>query len=1293
MEQDQVTSTTWWKISLWWAIGLAVLFCFLLPSPIKSWKLIVTLAMGIFLVLCWWNPKYRYRRLATQMLMLWAASRFGSRLFLYAGSDQSTLAFAFENESSALFDASIAACIVLALLLDFLTRADSRIGKNLRQLFSFQVSRSSTETNLGNQTNIGSVAGDIHVHQVTAPPTQQEVDDALSAEERHAPLSVREDAYHDQIDAAVAYMKDDNVDVAIALLVKLKQRSWDKMSDRHKFRTLANLGHCYSRKGDHTQALASFREALRWQPNDLDGRCYVSASLYSSGKEQEAKQLAEEILSENPDAAMAHAIVIRTSSPNVDAESLWNSLPSTVRNSDVVLSAIGWRAANQQDYDFAKQIAENGVQNEEAKKEFEILRSASEIGEVSLRILANPPANQDEIEKLNGAIQTLKSSEQSCEKLSAKDQLGQVHYYLACAYRLLGQKADTDYSYRQSIKAWPSNLAVARQYVIFLNDNDRLNEAIAVLDENKLHENDVESCVLYAACLAERNEPGDKGRALSIIRKSLNRLSEVDLATVSNALNVLAILHAHNGTLDEAFQDISEVDHYDLTDAHRKSFLAYTYGDAGQNDKAQGFAKAAINAFTDSEDEIGLWDVASSCMKCGLYEDALSIYQRFVTPHSQKKLIMAALECADRSENALFLIDFCHKLRSNGIILKEAIELEAVTRETFDDVEGALESLDSYLSYDSASEFAKLVVLRKAVLGIKYDKPDLLQVDETDLPTSDVANGHVGALVVAVLREQGKDQVAREYAYDLLRRNFDDPDAHKGFVESVGPPGREAVLPVFETAQLGSAVQYETLIGEEQGWWIIEDSPEPVQERRELDAEHPIAQSLKGKKVGDEFVLRSSDIQDFKARILKITSKYQYRYADIFDNWQDRFPDNFFVWKVTMPTDEEGQPDIDPILKSLDNKAKQTEKIHDVYRQSPMSIASFSAFTKTDAIAAASHLAETPDLEIRCCFGNDEEHRNAVACTGIANKVVLCPSAVATLWLVRAYEEVADFPFTVIIPRGVKEQVRRKKIEFPFFGDAFLSKRDGQYVLTQNTEEQRTSAEEEYHNFYNWLESVSETVDALALAELPPDSRNKLKQIFGGDAAQSIAVAKKQGIPLWTDDLGIAELARNEFDVERTWTEVVLCNLRANEKINEDKLADFIAALNGCGYRHSRITPEVIVASAKIANWNPNSWPFPSILTWCKNPDINPLGIVQIVSFSLPMLWRTAAMTLQAETVSRPLLESIKGLSGGSEILRAVIDNIDQIFSVNVLGADQCRSLAEDVLSDRPPRRLILPDE
>jgi len=1280
----------WWATSVILAMATATFLAILLPTSIANWRAIVAIAALAFFFFWFQNPAYRYFRLACQILTFWVIASAGSQVFLFLNVGQDSLAFQFANDTSWMFHGGMCVALIAALVIDYRSRFGSPLWVNLRDLININSNQQFMGENRGTQNNVQNVVGDLHIHNYRQA-TESELDEALGASGKVESASIREGSIHDQIDAAAAYINEGKPDVALEFLLKLRQRQWHVMDSRAKFRTLANLGHCYNRQEKFDEALPYFEEALTHQPTDPEARALVASAYFSAGDDTEARLQAEAILEEHPNVATAHVVVLRTDLSDTASEDQWNELPVIVQRDVSVRLTLGFRAIRRQELSFAKKIAREGLNDAKHRTDFEILDAATTINEVSARIFASPPATEEEKISLAEAVKKLEEAEIEVLRTPGQQQLGQLYFYLASANRLLGRKAEAEYAFRQAIKACPSATDIGRQFATMLYEDKRPDDAIVVL-EAEPHEKDPESCVTLAYHLAERDGMKDRERAITLLQNALKD-EDLRLVTICNAFNLLGQLKALNGDNEEVRQSIRTIQRSDLSEAHRLALQATTYKVSGSLEQATEFAKKAATALGDSEDEIAYWDVASVCKSCGMFNEALWAFQHFVTPTSRHSLLMEVLECADRGDNKVVLLSFCKQMREEGVYLDEAIELEAFTREKFDDIEGTLEVLDEFLALGRSDYFTKLVKLRKAVLGIKYSRPELLYVDFQELPLAGEAEPDIGRLVIAVLRAQNNVEEAIRYAYAQLRNHFESAMAHKAFAIAIGEPGNPAPLPNFSEVKPGAAVYYEAIVGEEKGWWILEDAPDAKQELREISLEHPIAKELLGKSVGDEFVLRRSEVHEQKGTILSLMSKYQYRYKDVIDNWQDRFPNKFFVTKIEMGEDECGKPDITPILKSVDQRAAETEELHELYRSGPLSVASFAVMSGVDVIDAAMHLASEATLGIPCSFGNDEEHSAALACTATATRIVLCPSAVATLWLTRAFEFVTNLPFRLLVPKSVIEQVRRKSEDQAFKGSGFLAKIGEQYVFTKHNEDQAREYEEAFRRFYQWLKANSDVESGLALAEIPSTLRNNLTEIFGDEVAQAMSLAKKQGLPLWTDDLGVAELSRVELKVERTWTEVVLTSVVANDGISAEEYAHMIAKLNGYGYRHTRLIPHAVLAAAKLAAWHPKSWPLPGIIEWCSSPFINPAGIARVAGFAMPLLWREATLPEQAEAVAKSVFDGVKSLPDGDQLLRAIIRNMDRFFGVDALNAENCRRVAEAVLRSNPPGRWIMPGD
>jgi tetratricopeptide (TPR) repeat protein len=1205
----------------------------------------------------------------------------------YAFGEQS-VAFSFENSESWSFDGAVAACLIVAIALDCFTQQGSPFGRatflactqnqqtnNQSQVVSLEGNQGPVTFNYGSQVL---PAGDLDA-AITSPPSHQS--------------AAREGGYHDQIEVAVSYLKEEKIEAAIEWLLRLRRRDWDKLSPRERFRVLANLGHCSTRRDDFAQALAYFKEAHENQPEDIEAQCLVAGAEFSAGNESVAQTLAQGIAAKHPNAVYARAVLLRTTPPDILAESLWEELPIEVRKSPTIVSALAWRGLRNEEYQFVRRLLAEPCDPAIAI-ESEVLTAVVTISELSKRIQSNPAPTDEELRKVEGAIAALEVAIAQMERLPGQQQCAQANYYLAKACELLKKPHSTDHAYKRAVALWPNARDIAREYVRFLVKCSRLDDAIAVLDHNSYHQDDAESQSLLAACLAERCEESDRARAIELLKRVVESICEVDSLIARNSLYTLCILLAESGDVDDVDLWLDKAKDQCFSDAHILSIKAAALVRAGKTSEAQEVCRKAIASLLPGETKTSLADVADACRVAGLFSDAVDTYIRYIGPDDPPSEFLPFLQCANKAERDDILLGFCQQLREKEIVIEPAIDLEAYTREKYDDDRGAVAALDSYLHRKDTGRFADLCRLRKAVLGLKYGRTELWQsVTSEQLPRVEDANGRIGGQVIAVLLEQGKRDVAVEYGYELIRRNPDDSLAHRAYVGAIGFPQVKAAIRTPDAATVSCAVEYEVIGTDERGWWIIEDGPKPNYDLRELAPEHPLATTLMGKKVGDEFVLRARSFQDVSAKVVQLMDKRLYRLRTTIEGWEDRFQDDPFVWKIDVPTTESGEVDPSQLLRALDRTAESAEQLKSLYLDNPLSVASFSVLSGTDPYTAAFQLAADTDLPIRCSLGNVSEYQDAVLTTSKSMRFVVCPSALATLWLIRGWETFTEVAFELVISKSTLLQLQWKQEKGMASCDAQIWKDGDQYVRAEMNREEQARSSQDFAEFVSWVTRVTTQVDGTALAALSADEQNNSTTIFGRECAQSIAIAKQTQVPLWTDDLGLAEFARIELGVPRTWTEVLLAHLRDNGSVSASEYAVYVARLNGFGYTHTRVTPEAICQAARESMWNPNHYLFASAARWLNLPGLDPLGVAQIASQVLPLIWKAAPLEVQAHTVTVALIKELASTEPGRAIAFAIQRHIEQLFGVDPLSGDRCRAAIAEGLSVRSHKRIFMPGD
>ncbi|MBM4070384.1 MAG: hypothetical protein FJ271_15725 [Planctomycetes bacterium] len=342
---------------------------------------------------------------------------------------------------------------------------------------------------------------------------------------------------------------------------------------------------------------------------------------------------------------------------------------------------------------------------------------------------------------------------------------------------------------------------------------------------------------------------------------------------------------------------------------------------------------------------------------------ALTLWKSILKPDRVDSFVCTSLECAKKTGDDAYILSFCKQLRTAGVHNPYTTELEVVTQEKYRLFDEAIEVMQAYLSATPKDDLARVFRVRLAILGMRLGRTELIEKDIANLPPVETAPVKIAAAVAYILRNGPSPKQGVHYAYELVRRHYDDALARQAYVGTIGVgDDLSELFPKPATVAPGCAVKYKADDTGEEKWVIIEDADDPSFEREEISPNHVWAVEMAGQSVGGKFHLRRDPVQNRMATIQGIISKFVYRKLEIINNWEDRFPDQFFVRKYTFPTKEDGSPDISPILKVIDLKEQHQEEMHALYRDNPISATTFARFSGAGLLKSLSQIASQGTL-------------------------------------------------------------------------------------------------------------------------------------------------------------------------------------------------------------------------------------------------------------------------------------------------------------------------------------------
>ncbi len=346
--------------------------------------------------------------------------------------------------------------------------------------------------------------------------------------------------------------------------------------------------------------------------------------------------------------------------------------------------------------------------------------------------------------------------------------------------------------------------------------------------------------------------------------------------------------------------------------------------------------------------------------------------------------------------------------------------------------------------------------------------------------------------------------------------NYDVAVAHQCLVQVCGPAsGYSADTP--DEVVAGTAVCFFDNEANKLDWRVIvENDARPSQ--NEIPKDHPLARALWGKCAGDAFVDDSDPISPHSGTVHELRDATIYRVMMAMQNWRERFGDPTFIRRFTLEGPD-GKIDIDKWIKINEKLNEPLEVAKRSYRHDLPSISFFAAITGRTIIEAAGHFAAQPNSVLR--YGDGSFNEKSKSETAIQNrtKVVLCPTVIATLFLIRANEKLSSLGEGVIISAGALEQLRafyrnpHSRLHSSHIGGA----EHGRPFFIEYSEEEIRSNVEQFKTFVDWIESSSTVVGGRAILEIPSRVRDSMCQFFGVEVAESLAIASAESAILISD--------------------------------------------------------------------------------------------------------------------------------------------------------------------------------
>jgi hypothetical protein len=184
-----------------------------------------------------------------------------------------------------------------------------------------------------------------------------------------------------------------------------------------------------------------------------------------------------------------------------------------------------------------------------------------------------------------------------------------------------------------------------------------------------------------------------------------------------------------------------------------------------------------------------------------------------------------------------------------------------------------------------------------------------------------------------------------------------------------------------------------------------------------------------------------------------------------------------------------------------------------------------------------------------------------------------------------------------------------------------------------------------------------------------------MMRVLGAETAESVAIAKEYGCPLWTDDYVAGILITREFSLQRVWTQAVCLWLKDAESMSNDECDVVSASLCGFNYQFTTLSPSTILVACRLSNWDPDKQPLLGVLDRF-GEQVAGNDMLLFTAGLFPSLWREAPLDLASRVTIR-ICDKLSQSSRGLAVMRTVLKRLDDLFGLDVVGAQRAKTVIE----------------
>ena len=978
----------------------------------------------------------------------------------------------------------------------------------------------------------------------------------------------------DDIDYAKQLLETYKPETAFDYLVKMKDKKWSIISDKAKFRILANMGSAKLQMNLFDEAAEFFIQSYDYKKND-EKALFNLALAYSLKKDvPKALSTIKLIFDKNPINIEAQTLYIHNEKLKI--EEIIEKIPKDIINKPEILHEIGYRYYTEGNYIKAIEYFQLAINNDEENNPNILANFASCI----LEMINNPNIIKKNVninktlEKIidlfNKAIVIIQNTEEIKYK------------YQWILNRGIAKKLSQD------LNGAEEDMKTA----LFYNENDRfVKRNLSLLYFEQVQEKgieflkelvDTQKTIEDKLLLSDFYRLSQKyNDAEDLLKELINQ--DIDDELKSNAYRILETVYEDQGD-DENANDIN----IKRLKINSKDILARIDSAIRSNKRNNDeLAKTKLlEAIDYVDDDTPLYErqiLVNALYNNKLYKEAIGIFENFVNVNEDSAHSRKLLNCyykIKKWDKALEICKNIRKINKNDVYI---LNMETYIYEQLGDNNAACELFEKYLEeYDEPEVKLNLGLL---YLRMNNDKAlDSLLDDRINYDNFSLENRIQLAQLLSI-RNRRDDLF--NILYETRRKFCNNSEAHSAYVWLILQRGnKDPDLLKIDTTTDNTVVFLEK--EKEKDYYILEINESADLSKKEINSKNPLYSKLINKKINDDIILVDSDFSKEIWIIKEIKSKFIHALHESMDILNKQFPEDKTFQKVNI-IDNDVRKTLDLLTKDYDEREKSFNEIINYYKEGKITIGILSDFLKKNIIEIWSFLVNNDKIGILNNTGNKNEYSITNEVFSFKKNIVIDQISLNTLVNINVDKEAIIKLDKFIISQSLIDEINQYISEINAFEGQrgfTVFKNGDDYFRTDKTEEITKSQQTYLKRLLDFAKKYCHIIplEPKVISEIK--DYDKIKKLIGISSINSILLAKQSGALLYSDDLMLRKFAKTEYKVDGFWTQYYLQKLMFENIICAEKYNNYVISLSDMNYKHTSINAEIILQSFKNSSWD-----------------------------------------------------------------------------------------------------------